>query len=264
MCSKLERRNSVKSVSIMVVRDNLPEKSKTYSMWTILKFIWSFNLQEWKLMLCDLFFCIIASGGNPAQSVFFAKTLTSLSLPPSEYHELRHQVNYWSAMYVMLAAVQWTAWAAQDFCFAYCSERLIHRVHDRAFRTMIRQDVTFDDKNTTDRLTTCLVQEATFMAGLSGTTLSTLFMAITTRTDPLTMALVVGWQLVLVCIATVPVLMTCAFLRFWQLAKFQQRAKVYYEKSAAFACEATSSIGTIASLTRKEEVYIEYHKVEMA
>lgn len=258
---KVSRRQSAKSVSSMIIGDQLPEKPKKYSMWTILKFIWSFNLKEWKLMLTGLFFCIIAGAGNPVQSVFFAKTLTSLSLPPNEYHELRDEVNFWSGMYLMLAAVQWIAWAAQGICFAYCSERLIHRVRNHAFRSMIRQDVGFfdDEKNTAAKLTTALAQEATYLAGLSGTTLGTLCMAITTLTASLTMAIIVGWKLALVCISTVPVLMLCGFLRFWLLAKFQVRAKITYEKSAAFACEATASIKTVASLTREVDVWTQYH-----
>ncbi|KAF2488594.1 ATP-binding cassette transporter ABC4 [Lophium mytilinum] len=261
MDKKISRRQSARSVSSQILGDELPEKPKTYSMWTILKFIWSFNIKEWKLMSTGLFFCIIAGGGNPVQSVFFAKTLTSLSLPPNEYHELRNEVNFWSGMYLMLAAVQWVAWASQGICFAYCSERLIHRVRDHAFRTMIRQDVGFfdDEKNTAAKLTTALAQEATYLAGLSGTTLGTLCMAITTLTASLTMAIIVGWKLALVCISTVPVLMLCGFLRFWLLAKFQVRAKITYEKSASFACEATSAIKTVASLTREVDVWTQYH-----
>jgi len=38
------------------------------------------------------------------------------------------------------------------------------------------------------------------------------------------------------------------------LAQFQRRAKLAYEKSASFACEATSAIRTVASLTREEDV----------
>jgi len=260
--AKPNRRNSIKSVSSMALKDKLPDKPKEYSLLTIVRFILGFNKQEWYFMLCGLFWCIIAGGGTPVQSVFFAKTLSSLSLPPRQYDELRSNVNYWCEMYLMLAAVQWVAWAAQGYCFAYCSEKLIHRVRDKAFRTMLRQDVAFfdDEKNTASRLTTRLGTEATFLSGLSGSTLGTLLMAITTLCASLSIALVIGWKLALVCLASVPLLMIAGFLRFWLIAKFQQRAKVCYEKSAAFACEATSAILTVTSLTREEDVSKQYHE----
>ncbi|CRK34502.1 hypothetical protein BN1708_019515, partial [Verticillium longisporum] len=81
-------------------------------------------------------------------------------------------------MYLMLALVQLLAFATQGILFAKCSERLVHRVRDRAFRTMLRQDVAFFDKdeNTAGALTSFLSTETTHVAGLSGVTLGTLLM----------------------------------------------------------------------------------------
>lgn len=72
-------------------------------------------------------------------------------------------------------------------------------------------------------------------------------------------SLAIGWKLALVCMSTIPVLLACGFFRFWMLARFQARTKAAYEKSAGFACEATSAIRTVASLTREEDVFEKYH-----
>lgn len=64
----------------------------------------------------------------------------------------------------------------------------------------------------------------------------------------------------LVCIATVPVVLTCGFLRFWVLGRLAQRSKSAYATSAAYACEATSAIRTVASLTREQDVWDHYHE----
>jgi len=55
-------------------------------------------------------------------------------------------------------------------------------------------------------------------------------------------------------------LLGCGYLRFWLLARFEQRSKKAYEKSASYACEATGAIRTVASLTREKDVYNQYHK----
>ena len=97
-------------------------------------------------MFIGLIFSVIAGGGNPTQSVFFAKSIVSLSLPPSMYAQLRHDANFWSLMYLMLAITQLIAYSVQGITFAYCSERLVHRARDGAFRTMLRQDITWFDR----------------------------------------------------------------------------------------------------------------------
>lgn len=163
-------------------------------------------------------------------------------------------------MYLMLALVQFLAFVTQGVLFAKCSERLVHRVRDRAFRTMLRQDVGFFDRdeNTAGALTSFLSTETTHVAGLSGVTLGTILMVLTTLISACVMSLAIGWKLSLVCIATIPVLLSCGFFRFWMLAHFQRRSKAAYSSSATYASEAISAIRTVAALTREEDVLAQY------
>ncbi|KAJ8065286.1 hypothetical protein OCU04_005984 [Sclerotinia nivalis] len=260
--NKLNRTATEKSQSSLALQGKTLSSEQHDSLWTLIKLIASFNNTEWKLMLVGLFFSVICGGGNPTQAVFFAKEIISLSLPviPANFHTIRHDVDFWSLMYLMLAIVQFLAFCAQGIAFAFCSERLIHRVRDRAFRTMLRQDIQYFDRdeNTAGALTSFLSTETTHVAGLSGVTLGTLLTVITTLIAACVLSLAIAWKLALVCIATIPILLACGFFRFWLLARFQQRAKKAYEKSASYACEATGAIRTVASLTREEDVLAHY------
>lgn len=213
-------------------------------------------------MLVGLFFSIIAGGGNPVQSVFFASSIVALSLPQSEYAKLRSDANFWALMYLMLAFVQILSFSGQGIAFAYCSERLVHRARDKAFRTMLRQDIAFFDKeeNSAGALTSFLSTETTHLAGMSGVTLGTILVVTTTLIAAISLSAAINYKLALVCAATIPILLACGFLRFWMLARFQQRAKKAYESSASYACEATAAIRTVASLTREEDVWQHYHQ----
>lgn len=168
-------------------------------------------------------------------------------------------------MYLMLAFVQFLSFMLQGLAFAKCSERLVRRVRDRAFRTMLRQDVSFFDKdeNTAGALTSFLSTETTHVAGLSGVTLGTILMVTTTLISACVLALAIGWKLSLVCIATIPILLGCGFFRFYMLAHFQRRSKTAYASSATFASEAISAIRTVASLTREDDV-LEIYKTSLA
>jgi ATP-binding cassette subfamily B (MDR/TAP) protein 1 len=156
--------------------------------------------------------------------------------------------------------VQFIAFAVQGVIFAKCSERLVHRVRDKAFRSMLRQDVAFFDRdeNTAGALTSFLSTETTHVAGLSGVTLGTLLMVSTTLVAALALSISIGWKLSLVCASTIPVLLGCGFFRFWMLAHFQRRSKRAYADSATYASEAISAIRTVASLTREADVLAQY------
>jgi ATP-binding cassette subfamily B (MDR/TAP) protein 1 len=259
--SRLKRMQSGKSVSSIEIAKKKEQQKKEYSLWQLMKVVWSFNKKEWPLMLVGFFFSVIAGGGNPTQAVLFAKAISAISLPPSQFAELRSQIDFWALMYLMLAFTQLIAMAGQGWAFGYCSERLIHRARDQAFRTMLRQDIAFFDQeeNNAGALTSFLSTSVTHLAGLSGQTLGTILMVSTTLVAASTVSLAIGWKLALVCISTIPVLLACGFLRFWMLARFQSRSKAAYATSAGFACEATSAIRTVASLTLEDQVWDKYH-----
>ncbi|KAF1811980.1 P-loop containing nucleoside triphosphate hydrolase protein [Eremomyces bilateralis CBS 781.70] len=260
--ARLRRIDTGKSKASVELAKKKPEEEQRYGLWVLIKTTASFNAPEWHVMVAGVIFSIISGCGNPTQAVFFAKNIAALSLPPPQYGELRSEVNFWSLMYLMLAFVQLIGFVGSGLTFAYCSEKLTHRARDRAFRNMLRQDIAFFDKdeNTAGALTSFLSTETTHLAGLSGSTLGTILLVSTTLIAATTLAIALAWKLGLVCTATIPVLLFCGFLRFWMLARFQARAKKAYEASAGYACEATSAIRTVASLTREADVWENYHQ----
>nr|POE78492.1 leptomycin b resistance protein pmd1 [Quercus suber] len=259
---ELGRTRTSQSASSKVLDNKTQQKDRKYGLLTLIKVVASYNRTEWQYMLIALLSSVITGAGQPVQSVFFAKSITALSLPPARYGELRSEANFWAWMYFMLAIVQLIASLIQGIAFAYCSEKLIHRARDESFRLMMRQDISFFDReeNTAGALTSFLSTETTHLAGMSGITLGTIIQVSVTLIVCFILALAVFWKLALVCIATVPIVLGCGFFRFWMLARFQQRAKQAYEKSASYACEATAAIRTVASLTREVDVWEHYHQ----
>ncbi|KAI1312126.1 ABC transporter [Xylaria venustula] len=264
IAAKLKRSSTAASVSSRVLNGRKPEEEAKYSVWTLVKLTASFNRSEWKLMVWGLFWSIICGGGNPTQALFFAKQILTLSVPITDAnkHQVKRDSDFWSLMYLVLAIVILIAQIFQGVAFAKCSELLIHRVRDRAFRTMLRQDVAFFDKeeNTPGALTSFLSTETTHLAGLSGVTLGTLLTIATTLVSSNIVALVFGWKLALVCFSAVPVIIAAGYFRYYMLAHFQRRSKRAYEKSASYASEAISAIRTVASLTREGDVLAQYQQ----
>ncbi|KAL4761315.1 ABC multidrug transporter Mdr1 [Aspergillus foveolatus] len=257
----IDRTGTHKSVSSAILSKTLPETTPKYSLWTLLKFVASFNRPEIPYMIIGLVFSVLAGGGQPTQAVLYAKAISTLSLPESQFSKLRHDADFWSLMFFVVGIVQFITQSTNGAAFAVCSERLIRRARSTAFRTILRQDIAFFDKeeNSTGALTSFLSTETKHLSGVSGVTLGTILMTSTTLGAAIIIALAIGWKLALVCISVVPVLLACGFYRFYMLAQFQSRSKLAYEGSANFACEATSSIRTVASLTRERDVWEIYH-----
>lgn len=255
----LEKEITRRSIS-SIIQPKEQSKESPYSLWTLIKFIYSFNKKETPYMLVGFLFASIAGGAQPTQSVLYSKSIITISQPPSRYAQLKHDASFWSLMFLMLGLVQLIVHTTQGVMFAYSSEKLIRRARSQAFRTMLRQDISFFDKeeNSTGALTSFLSTETKHLSGISGANLGTLLNVTTTLGACCVIALAVGWKLALVCISTIPALLACGYWRFSVLAQFQARSKQAYENSASYACEATSAIRTVASLTREEDVLNTY------
>ncbi|KAF3769875.1 P-loop containing nucleoside triphosphate hydrolase protein [Cryphonectria parasitica EP155] len=258
IAARLNRQATSKSVSSVAMQNRKAPEEREYSLWSLIKLLASFNKEEWPMMVVGLFFAVLSGGGNPVMSLIFSEIIVALSVPvsPETIPGIKSSAHFWCLMYLMLGLAMLIVFAVQGVIFAFGSERMIHRVRDRAFRAMLRQDVEFFDRdeNAAGALTSFLSTEATHMAGLSGATLATILMSLSTLVACCVISLAIGWKLALVCIATIPVLLACGFLRVWMLAQFQRRSRKAYDKSASFASEAITAIRTVASLTREDDV----------
>lgn len=256
----LGRSTSTKSVSSKVLASKADPENPKYSLWTLIKFIASFNKNEWHFLVLGLVFNIVAGAAQPVQGIFFAKAIISLSQPLSRADKIRHDVDFWALMYVMIAFVQLSAMFTQGISLAICSERLVHRARDLAFRHFLRQDIAFFDKeeNSAGALTSFLSTETTHLSALSGATLGVLLSCSSTILIAVIVSLAIGWKLALVCMCALPVILGTGYLRFKILAKFSATAQTSYKKSAGYACEHTNAIRTVASLTIEDRVYQSY------
>lgn len=258
---ELQRTDTKKSLSSLALSKRTPEPTQKYGLFTLIRFILSFNIPETTLMVSGFLVSIICGGGQPTMAIFFAKAIATLSLPEQFYDKLRTDANFWSLMFLMLGLVTLVSYSVQGSLFAICSERLIRRARREAFRAMLRQDIVFFDReeNSTGALTSFLSTETKHLSGVSGVTLGTILLVTTTLAASCIVALIIGWKLALVCISTIPILLGCGYYRFYILAVFQNRSRKAYQKSASYACEATSAIRTVASLTREADVCDSYH-----
>ncbi|KAI6851651.1 multidrug resistance protein [Hortaea werneckii] len=162
---QLGRTKTTQSASSKVLQNKPQQGEVKYSLGQLIRLVASFNKQEMGLMILGLFAAVINGAGQPVQAVFFAKSITALTLPPSD----------------------------------------LSSFSSRVWRSPIADIQFFDrEENTAGALTSFLSTETTHLAGMSGVTLGTILQVVATLVICFVISLAVGWKLALVCIATVP------------------------------------------------------------
>jgi len=237
---------------------NKNEKEKEYGTWELIKFAWEMNRGEHTTMTIGLVFSFLA-GCNPAiQAIFLGNSINSLLSPGTSLGGLN--VNFWCGMFLMLGIVIGSFYYVQGMTLSRGSARLVGSVRTRAFGAMLRQDMEFFDGDTvtSGALSNFLSSEANRLAGLSGSTLGTIVSAASSIFVAIIVACSFGWKLALVCSATIPLVIGCGYFRFYALTRMEKRTKETSD-AASFACEAASSIRTVASLSLEKYLLGTYH-----
>ncbi|CAN9148363.1 unnamed protein product [Alternaria alternata] len=237
---------------------NKNEKEKEYGTWELIKFAWEMNRGEHTTMTIGLVFSFLA-GCNPAiQAIFLGNSINSLLSPGTSLGGLN--VNFWCGMFLMLGIVIGSFYYVQGMTLSRGSARLVGSVRTRAFGAMLRQDMEFFDGDTvtSGALSNFLSSEANRLAGLSGSTLGTIVSAASSILVAIIVACSFGWKLALVCSATIPLVIGCGYFRFYALTRMEKRTKETSD-AASFACEAASSIRTVASLSLEKYLLGTYH-----
>ncbi|KAL2314232.1 Leptomycin B resistance protein pmd1 [Schizosaccharomyces pombe] len=227
---------------------------------TALWFIHSFvrTMIEIICLLIGILASMICGAAYPVQAAVFARFLNIFTDLSST--DFLHKVNVFAVYWLILAIVQFFAYAISNFAMTYAMEAVLQRIRYHLFRTLLRQDVEFFDRseNTVGAITTSLSTKIQSLEGLSGPTLGTFFQILTNIISVTILSLATGWKLGLVTLSTSPVIITAGYYRVRALDQVQEKLSAAYKESAAFACESTSAIRTVASLNREENVFAEY------
>lgn len=222
-------------------------------------FIWTLNSDERNHLLLGLLCSLICGSGYPICGIFFGNAVISIS--DAGGSNGAHSINFWAAMFLMLGIVLFISYSVQGITFAFASSRLISRARMKALQSLLRQDICFFDfeVNAPGSLAAFLSNETYQLAGISGAILGSILNSGITILVAIIISCIYAWKIGLVCISTIPLLLSCGFLRFWVLSRMEQHTKRFTE-AAADACEATSALRTVSSLTMEQRILEQYHR----
>ncbi|KAK9448417.1 P-loop containing nucleoside triphosphate hydrolase protein [Limtongia smithiae] len=238
-------------------------KEKEYTFRELIVFISGLSKVDSKYVYIGFVGSILQGMSYPALGEFYGHAVEGLNFAFTDPDRMFRQVYTYAGLFLMLAIVIFFATTSANWCYSYVGQRLVRRIRYQMFRNLLRQDIAFYDReeNTTGALTVSLANEAQSIDGLSGSTFGQISNSAVIVVSSAILGIIVAWNLGLVCVACVPFMIISGFFRFQVLAKFEETVKKSHEVSAAYACEATSAIKTVISLTREEDVILHYHTV---
>ncbi|KAJ8098232.1 P-loop containing nucleoside triphosphate hydrolase protein [Lipomyces tetrasporus] len=262
----LSRTKTGRSVSSIVIRQkpDVPAP-RVDSTWTLMKFLVQLTKKENKYLVIGTVCAAINGLGHPVISILYALSITSFRNGPAEYDTMLKKIGVYAGVFFALGWIQASALFLCNATLSFVGQRLVRRIRYQTFRHIARQDMAFFDKkeNSTGKLTAVLSQDAQSVEGLSGATLGQIMNAVFNIVAGSILALCAAPKMAGVFIGCVPLMVGCGYGRFSMLARVQEQAKQMNEKSAAYACEAVSSVRTVISLTRERDI-VEAYEADLA
>ncbi|KAK9447474.1 P-loop containing nucleoside triphosphate hydrolase protein [Limtongia smithiae] len=260
----ITREKTNKSVSSMIIA-SMPVKrdpqAEDYSLWELVKFLLVLSKPEEKYNIMGAIGSSLTGLAYDAMGLLFGRSVQAFSSP--DYDFMSSQIALYSGLFFMLAVVQLIVTGLSLTFFAYTTQKLVRRIRLRTLKQMLRQDIRFYDKdeNTTGSLTSTLSQDAQFVEGFGGATLGQVMNSTMIIITGVVLAIAIAWNLALVCCACLPLIIGAGFWRFYVLSVFQNTTKKSNQIAGSYACEATSAIRTVTSLTREDDVMEHYHAI---
>ncbi|XP_066441409.1 ATP-binding cassette sub-family B member 5-like isoform X1 [Eleutherodactylus coqui] len=230
------------------------EKLPSISFFKIL----SLNKSEWPYMLIGILAAAINGAVHPAFAIMFSKIIAVFAI--NEDETIQREINIYSIVIAVIGLVSFFSFFLQGFMFGRSGEVLTMRLRQRAFKSMLRQEISwFDDKkNSTGALTTRLATDASQIHTATGSRLGLITQGLSTMGVGITISLIFGWEMTLLVLALTPVLVVTGLLETRALTGFANRDKKQLQQAGKIATEAVDNIRTVASLTREktfEEMY---------
>ncbi|GAA5911509.1 hypothetical protein JCM6882_000522 [Rhodosporidiobolus microsporus] len=232
--------------------------SKRYSLLYLLHRLAGLNCEQWPVYLWGVLGAAVAGATYPAFALVFSTAIDIFS--DTDRGDLRsggNRMGLWCFIIAIIAAI---GISLQYYAFSIASERLATKLRALIFRSLLRQDMAYFDRdeNSTGRLTSAVSSWPEQINGIMGPTAGLVFQSASIIIVGIIVALVHAWKVSLVGIACMPFTLSSGFMETYLIFMRDDKTHSYYASSSQMAAEAATAVKTVQALTREEDVCDKY------
>jgi len=197
---------------------------------------------------------------NPVFSIVFSELI---DLYYKDADTMRSEVKVWAAAFCGLGLAAFVVNTLQAGLFGYAGEKLTLRLREMSFKSILRQDIAFFDKeeHLPSVLTSNLAQDATLVQGLLGPRLGLGVQNVVTIIVGLVIAFEAGWKLTLVLLSVAPAMLFANVMEMLSYKGLGQQTKKATSAANQIAAESIGNIRTVAAFTTEQKVLSKYRSL---
>ncbi|XP_074310741.1 ABC transporter B family member 21-like [Silene latifolia] len=206
----------------------------------------------------------IAAAGNGVSMPFLAILLGDLIDAFGQNQNTKHVVRVVSQValkFVYLAIVSGIVSFLQVACWMVTGERQASRMRNLYLKSILRQDITFFDKEVnTGEIAGRMSGDTVLIQDAMGEKVGKFIQLICTFLGGFVIAFIKGWLLTLVMLSSIPPLVFAGALLGVFLSKMATQGQAAYAKAAVIVEQTIGSIRTVASFTGEKQAITQYNK----
>ncbi|XP_004508080.1 ABC transporter B family member 11-like [Cicer arietinum] len=175
--------------------------------------------------------------------------------------KLVDEVSKVSLKFVYLAAGTFVASFLQLTCWMITGERQAARIRGLYLQTILRQDVSFFDKETnTGEVVGRMSGDTVLIKDAMGEKVGQFIQFVSTFIGGFVVAFTKGWLLTIVMLSSIPLLVLSGAVLSSFIAKASSTGQAAYSKSASVVEQTIGSIRTVASFTGEKQAIAKYNQ----
>ncbi|XP_065637443.1 ABC transporter B family member 4-like isoform X2 [Quercus suber] len=204
----------------------------------------------------------IANGlGMPLMTILFGQMINSFGNNQSNNTDIVSIISKVSLKFVYLAVGIGCAALLQVTCWMVTGARQAARIRGLYLKTILRQDVSFFDKETnTGEVIGRMSGDTVLIQDAMGEKVGKFIQLISTFFGGFIIAFVRGWLLTIVLCSAIPLLVMAGAFVAMIISKMASRGQSAYGKAANVVEQTIGSIKTVASFTGEKQAITNYKK----
>ncbi|WJX13490.1 ABC transporter B member 11 [Trifolium repens] len=239
-------------------KDKTKEKQETVPFHKLFTFADSTDIL---LMIVGTIGAIGNGLGLPLMTLLFGEMIDSFGSNQSNTDDVVQQVSKVSLKFVYLAVGCGVAAFLQVSCWMVTGERQAARIRGLYLKTILRQDVTFFDKETnTGEVVGRMSGDTVLIQDAMGEKVGKFLQLIATFIGGFVIAFTKGWLLTVVMMSTLPLLVVSGAAMAVIIGRMASKGQTAYAKAAHVVEQTIGSIRTVASFTGEKQAVSSYSK----